>query len=56
MKDELLKIAQESLSPDEVNRIVEDLLQAQARKHEREKYIQQMCRNVGAINIIEHLK
>lgn len=33
-----------------------DLQQAQARKHEREKYIQQMCRNVGAINIIEHLK
>lgn len=33
-----------------------DLQQAQARKQEREKHIQQLCRNVSAINIIEQIE
>ena len=33
-----------------------DLQQAQARKQEREKYIQQMCKTVSAINIIEQIE
>lgn len=33
-----------------------DLQQAQARKQEREKYIQKMCKNVSAINVIEQME
>ncbi len=33
-----------------------DLQQAQARKQEREKHIQQLCRNVSAINVIEQIE
>ena len=33
----------------------DDLQKAIAAKQEREKYIQQMCNNVGAINVTEQL-